>query len=126
MRPTILFIFAACLMLSSCEELGIGKTDSKSQMLAHDLTERGYKRLSEHKPEEALPLFNQAIAADAKQARTLQGKGLALSNLGKYSEAEDMYERALKIDPESVAIKNNLAMTHILQSDYKKAIEILT
>lgn len=120
-------MMTACLALASCKELGLGAStpDGKQQVLARDMTERGYKRLTENKAEEALSLFNQALVIDQTNPRTLQGKGIALANLGKYSEAEGMYKDALKLDPQSVSIKNNLAMTQILQGDYKEAIELL-
>jgi tetratricopeptide (TPR) repeat protein len=53
----------------------------------------------------------------------LNQKGNDLSNQGKYQEAIEYYERALRIDPNHVNALNNKGVALANQGEYKEAIE---
>ena len=53
----------------------------------------------------------------------MNNKGLALNNLGKYEEAIEWYDKALKIDPNDVNALNNKGKALYNLGKYQEAIE---
>ena len=53
----------------------------------------------------------------------MYNKGLALGNLGKYQEAIEWYDKALKIDPNYVDALNNKGIALNNLGKYQEAIE---
>ena len=51
------------------------------------------------RPDEAIALFDRALATDPKNARMYLNKGRALRQLGKVGEADEMTQRAVQLDP---------------------------
>jgi Flp pilus assembly protein TadD len=124
MSKKIVFIICALLSVSSCEEMG--SPASKQEPVAGILVDQGFALLSQQKPESAMQNFDNALKADDKNVRALQGKGLALNNMGRHTEADIQYGKALEIDVTSVPVRNNFAMSKILQGKYKEAADMLT
>jgi tetratricopeptide (TPR) repeat protein len=61
------------------------------------------------KEQEAVAHLNAALRLDPRQSRAhLIGRGEALMQLGKLDEAQEMYERALREDPNDVTLHVNL------------------
>lgn len=67
----------------------------------------------------------KAIALDSGNPRAYNTKGVALDSMGKYTAAQSAYLEAIKLNPEAVYIKNNLALSYIMSDKYDKAIAIL-
>ncbi|HET6906035.1 MAG TPA: tetratricopeptide repeat protein [Rhodanobacteraceae bacterium] len=81
------------------------------------LSELGYTYEVQHDNEKALDYFQQAEDAtnfspadmkDAELAHALRGEGYALTELHRLDEAEAMYHKALKLDPNDQKSKNEL------------------
>ena len=49
--------------------------------------------------DEAIALFDRALTADPKNARMYLNKGRALRQLGRATEADEMTQRAVQMDP---------------------------
>jgi tetratricopeptide (TPR) repeat protein len=58
-----------------------------------------------------------------KNVVVLNNKGVALSRLGKYTEAIEVYDRALQLDPEYVSAWNNKGVVLSRLGKYAEAIE---
>jgi tetratricopeptide (TPR) repeat protein len=81
------------------------------------LSELGYTYEVQHDNEKALDYFQQAEDAtnfsppdmkDAELAHALRGEGYALTELHRLDEAEGMYQKALKLDPNDQKSKDEL------------------
>lgn len=81
------------------------------------LSELGYTYEMQHDNEKALDLFQQAEGAtefsppdqkNSELAHALRGEGYALTELHRLDEAEAMYHKALKLDPNDQKSKNEL------------------
>jgi tetratricopeptide (TPR) repeat protein len=62
-----------------------------------------------HQNDAALASFEQAQGAAPTSSRGLLERALLLDNIGRRSEAKDVYNKVLGIDPENVIALNNLA-----------------
>jgi Flp pilus assembly protein TadD len=60
------------------------------------------------KPEAALMAANAGLAKDAKNAKLLNAKGLALTDLRRPDEAETAFRQAIKYDPNLTVAQRNL------------------
>jgi len=58
---------------------------------------------------DAIPFFEKAIALNPNDIGILSTLALAYDNLGNYSKSEEMYERALRLDPQNALVLNNYA-----------------
>lgn len=77
-------------------------------------------------PEMAIPVLEQAIAINPKDPLLYNSKGVALDQMGNYSEAQNSYKTAYDIDPVGgTTYKVNISMSYILSGKYDKAIELL-
>ncbi len=119
---SIAALMALAFSFSGCSQQEVEKENNIS---SRNLAEQAYQLLNQRQPKAALSIFEQAIAADEKNAQALQGKALALNNLGRHLEAEKYYQKALEIEPESPSIINNLAMSKILRGHYTVALKML-
>jgi Flp pilus assembly protein TadD len=122
-RTTIIYslLTAASLsLLAGCEQPqagGIAQIEAMRKN-GNDLIESG-------KEQEAIAVFDKIIAIDPKNALAYNGKAVAFDHSGNHLAAQELYQTALKLSPNSAAIKNNLAMSLILNKQIKQAIAIL-
>lgn len=65
-------------------------------------------------PEEILEAYNWAISFDRNHVRAYSNSGNILWDLGRYRQAVDSYETALRIDPNYTEARDNRA--HLLES----------
>ena len=101
------------------------KNDKNNAMLNQAL---GKFYLHENKPAEALACYNRGLKRAPDNLAMLNGKGIALDSLSKHTQAMEVYERALLLSGEkkdSVLVKNNMALSRIMNGDYEKAIALL-
>jgi tetratricopeptide (TPR) repeat protein len=61
--------------------------------------QQGMKLISKNKSEEAIPLFDKALAINPDYAEAYYDKGVALNNLGKFEEAIPLFDKSLELDP---------------------------
>ena len=59
-------------------------------------------------PEDALLAANAGIIKDPSNARLYNAKGMALNDLQRFGEAEDAWEKALRLDPSLKVAQANL------------------
>ena len=65
--------------------------------------------------------LRKAIAGGGADWRVHSALGSALDQQGRYQEARQSYEQALKLKPDEVSVINNLAMSYVLAGDLKTA-----
>ncbi len=92
--------------------------------------ERGYffNRIGRH--QEALEAYRTAAsvrqwAQPAVKARALRGQGSALIDLGRLSEARNVYNASLELDPESESARKELEYINQALADKKKTAATL-
>lgn len=107
------------LLLSGCA------ASEEAKKTSDTLSQQGYALLELGRAQQAIPYFDEAIKQNSDNIRAYQGKGIALNELGKHTDAEVVYGRALSIDNTSIGIINNIGMSYILRRDYDGAIRLL-
>ncbi len=85
--------------------------------------------IADERPRKAIQVLNGILAADEGNWRAMRSRADALLSVGKHAEAITDYESALKIEPESDGILNNLAWVLSTSPkdevrDGKRAIEL--
>jgi tetratricopeptide (TPR) repeat protein len=63
------------------------------------------------KNNESITYFDKALAMDPNDVESLNGKGVALANLGKYCEAIKYFDKALTIKPSYATALDNKQKT---------------
>lgn len=82
--------------------------------------------ISAGKAQRALELLDGAIAAGTTSGYIYNSRGVALDTLGKYSQAQQSYQKAISLTPsEEADFKTNLSMSYILSGEYHTAIQTL-
>jgi len=89
------------------------------------LSQFGYTLIAANKPEQAVEIFDHMIELDASNAEAYNGKAVAFDHSGNHLAAQDLYQQALTLAPDSTSIKNNLGMSLILNGQVDQAIELL-
>jgi Tfp pilus assembly protein PilF len=88
---------------------------------ARRLWELGVRHLSDRRPEEALELFTQSIAAQPTgEGHTF--RGWALSHLGRLEEAIAECEMAIRVDPDFGNPYNDIGVYLMQQGKLEEAI----
>jgi tetratricopeptide (TPR) repeat protein len=67
--------------------------------------------------ERACALFSKAVALDPQHLDAWNGLGVAQMNLGRYGEALQSFDAALRIDAVYAITLTNIALTHTLRGD---------
>jgi len=114
-----LAFLAGCSHLPSLHSSDQDKTQPPEQM-----RKQAYA-LIDTRPQEAAALFDKLIAQKPDDALAYNGKAVALDHSGNHASAQALYGQALKLSPDSPSIKNNLAMSMILNGQTKGAIALL-
>ena len=70
--------------------------------------ELGRRLLAAGQPKQAEAAFIRSVRVDGMTAAALTGAGVAAQRQGLLTEAKRYFERAKEIDPDSVAVHNNL------------------
>ncbi|MBK8553869.1 MAG: tetratricopeptide repeat protein [Ignavibacteria bacterium] len=63
----------------------------------------------DNRESESVEYFEKALLANPNEIQVLSALGLIYDNQGKYEKSEEIYERALKIDPQNALVLNNYA-----------------
>jgi Flp pilus assembly protein TadD len=75
--------------------------------------------------QQAFDALNRAHTPEDPDWRILSAQGAVLDQLGRYDEARQYYESALKIAPDDPSVLSNLGLSYMLAKDLPKAEEIL-
>jgi len=89
---------------------------------AQVLKQKGIILLYEERPEEALPLLEQAVGENSGDWNSWNNKGRALMNLGRFEDAVDSFERAENLNPESPIPVYAEALCHLNLDNPEKAV----
>ncbi len=90
------------------------------------LRENGKALVESGKAEDAIAVFDQLIEINPQNFMAYNGKAVAFDHAGNHLAAQDLYKTALSISPDSAVVKNNLAMSFILNNQPERAIKILS
>lgn len=112
---------ASLVLLAGCDQLPNPEKAAQSE----EMRKNGNALIESGKPQEAIIVFDKLIALDPENALAYNGKAVAFDYSGNHLAAQEIYETALTLSPDSVAIKNNLAMSLILNHQVKQAIALL-
>ncbi len=89
------------------------------------LSQLGYALIADGQPQDAEIVFDRLIKVKPEAVSGYNGKAVALDRIGDHDGAEELYQQALKFSPNSTSIKNNLAMSMILNNQPDQAIALL-
>ena len=112
-------LFTALLLLAGCDKLsGAG-----------DNINRGMDAIEQQDYESALASFDSAVAADEDRRLALRGKGIAYMGQGRYDEAIDAFDKALKssngiVKSVDYDINYYLAMAEYKNGEPDKAMDV--
>lgn len=89
------------------------------------LSQLGYALVAADRPEDAVAAFDRLIVLNPKNPAAYNGKAVAFDHAGNHLAAQELYQQALKLSPDSVNIQNNLGMSLILNGQIEQAIALL-
>jgi Flp pilus assembly protein TadD len=102
---------------------GALKLDPNNKDIAR-LLANAYINLGE--PGKALEIINQAIEKNSDEPLLYNTKGVALDMLGRYTDAQASYRKALALNPkDEMTFKANLSMSYIASHKYNDAVAVL-
>ena len=81
--------------------------------------------MSSHRPKEAVLVFEDGLRDHPRDAVLLIGLGVGLDSTARHTEAQAAYQRALTVEPDSIAARNDLGLSLALAGRYDVAIETL-
>jgi Flp pilus assembly protein TadD len=85
----------------------------------------GKQFLGLQRPGEAVTVLSRAVAANGNDWKALSALGSAYDQQGQYDMARQQYSKALAVQPGSLSIENNMAMSFALQGKLPEAEKIL-
>lgn len=85
----------------------------------------GLAQIAANNPQEALQPLAMLAQADAQNWRARSALGVALDQVGRFTQARQAYQEALAIHPDDAAILTNIGMSHLLEGDPDQAEPIL-
>lgn len=114
------------LLLCGCEQLGV-ETEAPQQVSSESelMRKNGNALIESGKPQEAIILFDKLIETDPQNALAYNGKAVAFDHSGNHLAAQELYKTALSLSPDSIPIRNNLAMSMILNNQIEQATKLL-
>lgn len=77
------------------------------------LVNRATAAMIEKRYDDAMEIFDAAIAAEPKYPEAWSNKGVLLEKRGDYKAAASAYEQALELDPNAVICMHNLGMLYV-------------
>ncbi len=77
-------------------------------------------------PDQALVYLGRAHNLVPDSVTALAAMGVANDGLGESLKAQNLYRKALEIEPNANGVKSNLGLSLVLSGDYDEAIKVLT
>ena len=74
------------------------------------------------RPEEAEVLFDQVLSLEQQNMRALEGKGMVLFEMGRFSESEVFFDKVLEIDPKNIVALNHKGKLRFGEGSFDFAI----
>lgn len=113
------------LFLCSCEQLGVESAAQPSSSEAELMRKNGNALIDGGQPQEAIIIFDKLIEQDPHNALAYNGKAVAFDHSGNHLAAQELYKTALSLSPDSLPIRNNLAMSMIMNNQTGQATKLL-
>jgi Flp pilus assembly protein TadD len=85
----------------------------------------GRANLFLYRPAMAAPYFEKSLLQDPGNIEAMTGYGISLDMAGDHGDARIHYLRALEIVPDSNKIRNNFALSYLLEGNYAATIKFL-
>lgn len=82
----------------------------------------GILLIERNQPEAAISLLTPAVDEDAADHRVYNVLGIAYDALGDHTQAQSQYQAGLDLKPDSRSLRNNMALSLVLQERYDEAI----
>lgn len=76
-------------------------------------------------PDRALSYFKLAVANGPNESLFWANLGAAFGVVGKNADSVRALKKGLEINPDSIKLRKNLAVTYVRMKEYEKAIEVL-
>jgi Flp pilus assembly protein TadD len=89
------------------------------------MSQLGYALIAANEPQGAVSIFDELTAIEPSNAMHYNGKAVAFDNAGNHVAAQEIYQKALSLSPDSVTIQNNYALSLILDRKLDQAIALL-
>lgn len=89
------------------------------------MRKNGNALIESGQPQEAIIIFDKLIEQDPHNALAYNGKAVAFDHSGNHLAAQELYKTALSLSPDSIPIRNNLAMSMILNNQIWEATKLL-
>lgn len=86
----------------------------------------GRAQLFLYRPETAALYYGKALMFDEKSADALSGLAIAEDMSGEHVKARKLYMAALEIMPDNIGIRNNHALSYLMEENYEAAINSLS
>jgi Flp pilus assembly protein TadD len=83
----------------------------------------GILLIEQNQPDAAITALTPAVDENAADHRVFNVLGIAYDVLGDHTQAQNQYLAGLAINPESKSLRNNMALSLVLQERYDAAIE---
>jgi len=83
----------------------------------------GILLIERDQPDAAITMLTPAVDEDAADYRVYNVLGIAYDALGDHTQAQTQYQAGLKLKPDSKSLRNNMALSLVLQERYDAAIE---
>lgn len=115
------------LLLCACEQLGVEAEMPPQQASSESelMRKNGNALIESGKPQEAIIVFDKLIETEPHNALAYNGKAVAFDHSGNHLAAQELYKTALSLSPDSLTIRNNLAMSMILNNQIDQATKLL-
>lgn len=112
-------------LLSGCSSVISETKPPLSAVESEMLRKNGNALVRSGNFQEAVKIFDKLIEHDPSNALAHNGKAVAFDYSGNHLAAQDIYKTAISLSPDSLPIKNNLAMSLILNQQTQQAIKLL-
>jgi Flp pilus assembly protein TadD len=83
----------------------------------------GILLIERNQPDAAISMLTPAVDEDAADHRVHNVLGIAYDALGDHTQAQNQYQAGLDLNPDSKSLRNNIALSLVLQDRYDAAIE---
>jgi len=103
--------------------MGYYKTSSHESVPGENKYRLANKYLEDGKNEEALTIFNEALALNREYQPAFLGKAITLMQLERYDESREMFDQALALDKEFAEAYANRGILNDRTGDFEKAAE---
>lgn len=118
------------MLLAGCEQLAVNEKAPQPVIESELLRKNGNALIETGRQQEAVAVFDRLIALDPHNPLAYNGKAVAFDYSGNHLAAQDIYKTALSLSSNSppktiILIKNNLAMSLILNQQPEQAIKLL-